>query len=189
MLLLGSSFAKIPVLSIRIGTKVGTVIGHLINPHSLKIDALWVKIGGFKEPHLLLAKDIREASPQGIVINDIDEILNPSDAHRLKKIIDLNFNLIDKKVISGRFPIGKVADYAVENLTFYIRKLYVSPNIWKALNTSRLTIDRSQIIEVSQKYVRISGNEVRESAKQKNQKQAQPAFSSLPSANTSSMEE
>lgn len=188
MLLLGSSFGKIPLLSLRTGSTIGSIVGHLINPHSLKVDALWVRIGGFKQPFLLLIQDIREVSHQGIVINDHDVVIEPDEALRLKPIIELNFELIDKKVISSHLPIGKVADYALNKDSFMIEKLYVEPTAWKKLQANRLTIDRTQIIEVSQTHVRVKGTEVKEATKRlKSIRQA--SLSSAPPASASVTEE
>lgn len=188
MLLLGSSFAKMPLLSLRIGSPVGFVVGHLINPHSLKIDALWVKIGGFKEHYLLLFKDIREVTLNGIVIDDHDVVISPSDALRLQPIISLKYELLGKKVIASRLPIGKLVDYALDRDSFFVQKLYVSPTAWKKLQTDRLTIDRSQIIEVSQTYIRVKSSEVKNEQASRRPVQ-QPSFSVLPSASTSTIEE
>jgi hypothetical protein len=160
MLLLGSSFENMPVLSLRIGTPVGKVIGHLINPHKLTIDALWCKMGGSKEPQLILVQDVREISLKGLIVNDHEVAVDPSEAIRLKPIIDLAYELLGKKVISGRLSIGKVTDYAVENEQFTIQKLYANPTALARLKTTRLTIDRSQIIEVSPDYVKVNDSRV-----------------------------
>ena len=162
MLLLGSSFGKFPLLSLRTGTVVGSIVGHLINPHKLRIDGLWCRVGGFKQPKLLLVQDIREVSPRGVIVDDHEVLVDPDEVVRLKATIDLRFDLIDKKVISGRLPIGKVADYALERDGFMIQKLYVEPNIWNKIKTSRLTVDRSQIVEVSHRYVKVKTADVKE---------------------------
>ena len=188
MLLLGSSFGKIPLLSLRSSTRVGSIVGHLINPHKLKIDALWCKVGGFKEPRLLLIQDIREVSPSGIIIDDVDVLIESGEAIRLKSILELQFELIDKKVISGRFAIGKVADYALDREGFIVQKLYVEPNIWNKIKTNRLTIDRSQVPEVSHRYIKVKGSEVREK-KVAPRQSTQPSLSSASSLNASVTEE
>lgn len=188
MLLLGSSFGKFPIMSLRTGTNIGSVIGHLINPHKLKIDALWCKVGRYREHRLLLPQDIREVSPSGVVIDDDDTLIEQEEAIRLSPIIELKFDLIDKKVVSGRMPLGKVVDYAVERDGFTIQKLYVEPNIWNKIKINRLTVDRSQIIEVSHRYIKVKGSELR--VKKPSAKLAsQPRLSSAPSFNASVTEE
>lgn len=164
MLLLGSSYKKIPLLSLRVGAVVGSVVGHVINPHNLTIEALWVRVGGYQTPQLLLPQDIRETSPRGIIINDTDVVIDQSDAVKLQKILEMNFELIHKKVISGRLPIGKVGDYAIDADSYVIQKLYVDPNILRQLRSDRLTIARSQVVEVSHTYVKVKSSEIRESS-------------------------
>lgn len=183
MLILGSSFASFKILSLRSGTPVGTVIGHLINPHKLRIDGLWCKASVSKKPLLLLAQDIREISPSGIVVDDEDVMVDPSEVIRLKTIIDLHFELLEKKTLSGRLPLGKVADYAVDSDTLFVQKLYISPAIWKKIKTERLTIDRSQIIEVSHSYVRVSGGEQKSSPRLRSK--TQRSLSPTPSLSAS----
>jgi hypothetical protein len=156
MLLLGNSFAKIPVLSLRNGGVIARITGHLINPHSLKIDGLWCKTAAQKHIHLLLPQDIREITPKGAIVNDLSSLSEPGEVVRLKKIIDLHFELLDKKVLSGRFSIGKVLDYSVNRDTFMIEKLYVTPPVWGRFKSDRLTIDRSQVVEVSHHHIRVS---------------------------------
>ena len=187
MLILGSSFAKMPLLSLRIGTPIGMVVGHLVNPHSLKIDALWCRIGGFKELRLVLICDIREASTNGIIVDDMDSAILPEDVVRLKSIIEIDYNIMNKKVISGRMSIGKVADYAVENGSFYVQKLYVEPNIWGKLTTNRITIDRKQIIEVSPSHVRVSDTEVKSKSTSSVMRKLAQSPVSMPAASTTSL--
>jgi hypothetical protein len=188
MLLLGSSFAKFPLLSLRTGSVVGSIVGHLINPHKLKIDALWCQTGSKSKPMLLLPQDIREVSPKGVIIDDDDVLLAPNEAIRLRQIIELRFEIIDKKVVSGRFTLGKVADYALERDGFTIQKLYVEPSIWNKIKNNRLTIDRSQIIEVSHREVKVKSSDIAE----KNpvlRAVRQSGLSSAPSFNASRTEE
>ncbi len=188
MLLLGSSFAKFPLLSLRTGRVVGSIVGHLINPHKLKIDALWCQVSTNKKPMLLLLQDIREVSPKGVIIDDDDVLLEPTEAIRLRSIIELKFEIIDKKVTSGHFTLGKVADYALERESFTIQKLYVEPSIWNKIKNNRLTIDRSQIIEVSHREVRVKSSEVTE-ASPALRSMRQSGLSSAPSFNASRTEE
>jgi hypothetical protein len=185
MLLLGSSFAKFPILSLRTGTVVGSVIGHLINPHKLRVDALWCKVPASREPKLLLQQDIREISIKGIIIDDADVIVSKEEVVRLESIISLRYELLDKRVISGRVPIGKIADYAVDRDGLFVQKLYIVPTILGKLKASRLTIDRALIIEVSPKYVKVRGGEVAERANLKQKPQSR--LSALPSNASASL--
>jgi len=186
MLLLGSSFENMPVLSLRTGTAVGKVIGHLINPHKLCIDAMWCRMNGIRDAQLVMVRDIREVSIKGVIVDDHEVAIDQSDAIRLQSIIDLAYDLVGKKVISGRLPIGKVSDYAVEINSFTIQKLYASPGVLAKLKTTKLTIDRAQIIEVSQKYVKVSDSRVPARTLRKAVPRNQPSLSPSASASTTS---
>lgn len=178
MLLLGSSFENMPVLSLRVGNTVGRVIGHLINPHKLTIDALWCKMSNSKEPQLILVQDIREVSIKGIIVNDHEVAVEPGEVIRLKPIIELAYELLGKKVISGKLSIGRVNDYAIEVEKYSIQKLYANPSALARLKTTRLTIDRSQIIEVSQNYVKVKDSRISEGVKKVMSRPTQAGLSS-----------
>ena len=49
--------------------------------------------------------------------------------------------------------VGKVSDYAVEVETMYIQKLYVSQSLLKNFKLSSLSVDRSQIQEITDNRV------------------------------------
>ena len=162
MLILGSAYNKLPVMCLRSGGPIGRVVGHLINPHKLRIDALWCTLGGLKQPMLLPIGEIRDQSIKlGVIVNDTHSLIEPHDALRLKSIIDLRYELLGKKVIAGRFRVGKVTDYAVDRDSMQIMKLYAAPSVWTAVKTTQLSYDRSQIIEVSHAYVKVQGGELK----------------------------
>jgi sporulation protein YlmC with PRC-barrel domain len=52
--------------------------------------------------------------------------------------------------------IGKVSDYAVETTTMYVQKLYVSRSIIRNLTGGGLSIDRSQIVEITNSRIIIN---------------------------------
>lgn len=184
MLLLGSSFAKFPIMSLRTGTTVGSVVGHVINPHKLSVDALWCRVYSQKDPLLLFRQDIRDLSPKAIIIDDVDVLCDRGDAIRLESIIALKFELLGKKVISGRLPLGKVADYALDRDGLLVQKLYVEPSIIGRIKSAHITIDRSLIIEVSPQYVKVKGSEVRAQQKTSSLRRAQLSPATSPSAAT-----
>jgi sporulation protein YlmC with PRC-barrel domain len=88
--------------------------------------------------------------PQGFVVNDHDVLVESDDLVRLKKVIELDFQLINKQVVTvAKQKVGKVSDYATEMSTMTIQKIYVSRSILKSLSTGTLSIDRSQINEIT----------------------------------------
>ena len=68
---------------------------------------------------------------------------------RLKDVIALNFDIMNKNVVTATKKIGKVTDYATEIETLYIQKIYVAQSIFKSFSGGNLGVDRSQIIEIT----------------------------------------
>ena len=74
---------------------------------------------------------------------------------RLNEALAVNYDLMGKAVITDHHRrVGKITDYAVDGESLYIQKIYVAPKLLKSITgTSQLSIDRSQIIEVSDKHI------------------------------------
>lgn len=167
--------------------RIGLVIEPIINPHNLHIDGFNCQLPGSKINLILLDIHVRDLSPKGIIINDNRDLSEVADLVRLKPVIDIKFQLIEKVVLSGKKKIGKVAEYAIDDQSLFIQKIYVQPPIWQSVNHHRLIFDRSSIIEVTDTQIVVSGSEEKETQSQ-NVKTAnmQAGYSS---ANTSLIKE
>lgn len=107
-----------------------------------------------KQQLVLLSQDIRDILPQGIVVNDQDVLTPPNDLVRLKDILSLNFQLVGKPVFSlSKERLGKVSDFAVEVETMYVQKIYVNQSVIKNLSGGGLSVDRSQIVEITNRKI------------------------------------
>lgn len=157
MLKLSADILGQPVLSLRTGTTVANVMAPIFNPHNLKIEGFFCEDRFDKSELVLLYQDIREFIPQGFVINDHDVLAEPAELVRLKDTIELRFELIGKQVeTTSKEKVGKVSDYAVEIETMYVQKLYVSQNLLKSFTGGSLSIDRSQINEITNRRIIIN---------------------------------
>jgi sporulation protein YlmC with PRC-barrel domain len=157
MLQLSNSLLNQPVLSLRTGTPVATVIAAIINPDNLKVEGFYCQDNREKKQLILLCQDIRELLDKGFVIDDHDVLSEEDELIRLKKVLDINYQLIGKHVITvNKEKVGKVADYAVEVNTMVIQKIYVAQSIMKSLTGGSLSIDRTQINEITPKRVIIN---------------------------------
>jgi uncharacterized protein YrrD len=157
MLQLSEAMLKRQVLSLRTSTPIADIVAPIINPDNLKIEGFYCDEYSEKGTKILLYQDIRDILPQGIVVNDFDVLTEPSELVRLKKILDKQFLLIGKPVETlSKDKVGKVSDYAFETTTMYIQKLYVSRSILKNLTSGSLSIDRTQVHEVTAKKVVIN---------------------------------
>lgn len=154
MLQLSKALVNRPVLSIRTSGQIATAIAPIINPNNLKIEGWYCHDRFHKNPVILLSRDVRDIIPQGIVVNDHDVLSEPDELVRLKEILKYKFELINKPVITqSKQKIGKVSDFAAETSAFYIQKLYVAQSIIKSFTGGGLTIDRSQIVEITNRKI------------------------------------
>src|SRR5579864_7400151 len=100
MLQLSGSLINRPVLSLRTGTVVATILAPIINPNNLKIEGFYCQDRFQKTRLVLLYQDIRDVLPQGLVVNDHDVLSEPEELVRLHDIMKLQFELIGKPVVT-----------------------------------------------------------------------------------------
>lgn len=154
MLKLFETVPGINVMSLRTGMPVAKVETAIINPNNLYIEGWFVKESRKKESMILLSADIRDVLPQGFAINDQEVLSAQDELVRLKKILELDFKILHLKVVSESGKgYGKVSDYAFETSNFFIQKIYAGQSIVKNFSGGSLSIDRSQIIEVTNRRI------------------------------------
>ncbi|HEX8182752.1 MAG TPA: PRC-barrel domain-containing protein [Candidatus Saccharimonadales bacterium] len=154
MLQLSGTMLNRDVLSLRTGSPIAQITASIINPDNLKIEGFYCTEFDTKQQMVLLYQDIRDILPQGVVVNDLDALSEPEELIRLKKILEMDFELLGKPVVTiSNEKIGKVSDYAFETATLYIQKVYASQSLLKSLTVGSLSIDRNQIQEITPKKV------------------------------------
>ena len=152
-----SLLANKSVLSLRTGMPIATITGPIINPDNLKIEGFYCQDRFDSKELILLYQDIRDVMPKGYVVNDHDVLVESHDLVRLKTVIELNFDLIGKPVQTiAKHKVGKVGDYATETETMSIQKIYVTQSILKSLSGGSLSVDRSQINEITPRRIIIN---------------------------------
>ena len=158
MLQLSANLLNKSVLSLRTGSAVAAITGVIINPDNLKVEGFFCQDRFDKKKELiLLPQDIRDVLPKGYVINDHDVLAETGELVRLKKVIDLNFELLGKQVMTvSKQKVGKVSDFATETTTMYVQKIYVAQSVLKTLTGGSLSIDRSQIQEITPRRIIIN---------------------------------
>ena len=141
-------------MSLRTGQAIAKTSGLLLNPDNLKIEGFYCEDKFSKNELVLLYQDIRDVIAQGFIVNDHDVLMQPKDLVRLKRIIDLDFEILGKPVVTlSKKRLGKVTDFATEIETMYIQKLYVSQGLLKGMTGGSLGIDRNQINEITDKKI------------------------------------
>ncbi len=154
MLILSKMVLNRKVMSLRTGREIAVAHEAIINPNNLKIEGFHCTDSLSREHLILLSQDIRDVLPAGLVVNDHSVLSEPDDLIRLKKTIQMNFELIGKPVYTkSKKKLGKVNDFATEPQSLLIKKIYVSQSLLKSLTGSSLSIDRTQIIEITSKKI------------------------------------
>jgi sporulation protein YlmC with PRC-barrel domain len=154
MLQLRKMIVNRPVLSLRTGGTIATAGNPIINPDNLKIEGFYCTDRFAKGSLVLLTQDIRDLLPQGYAVNDHDVLTHPEDLVRLQNVLRVKFDVMDKPVYTvNKKRLGKINDYAVDSETLYIQKLYVGQSFLKSLSGGQLSIDRSQIVEITDKKI------------------------------------
>jgi sporulation protein YlmC with PRC-barrel domain len=157
MLQLSESLLNKPVMSLRTGQQVATVLEPIINPNNLKIEGFYCTDRFSKDELVLLYQDIRDIISQGFVVDDHDVLTPPGELVRLKDTMQIGFRLIGKPVVTiSEQHVGKVSDYATELETMYVQKIYVSQSVFKSFTGGNLGVDRSQINEITDKKIIIN---------------------------------
>lgn len=158
MLQLSAGLLNKSVLSLRTGTPVATITAPIFNPNNLKIEGFYCQDRFDKKKELiLLSQDIRDVLPDGYVVNDHAVLSEPEELVRLKKILELNFELLGKSVVTvSKEKVGKVSDYATEIETMFVQKIYVSQSILKNFTGGSLSIDRTQVQEITPRQIVIN---------------------------------
>ncbi|OVE79293.1 hypothetical protein BVY00_00815 [bacterium G20] len=162
MLLMSKSLYNQPVMSLRLGTPIAIAVEPIINPHNLKILGWWCKTPSSTKQQVLLAEDVREVTPKGLVINDEGALSHADDLVRHNEILSLHFQLLDKVVKTKRHKLGKVGDFVYENGGMLVQKLHVARPFTKLLaKEDTLIIDRTQIIEVTDHFILVRDTDIK----------------------------
>lgn len=141
-------------MSLRTSGQVGTAIAMIINPNNLKVEGWYVQDQFSGKNLILLSSDVRDIAKQRLIINDHEVLSEPEELIRLKPIMEIGFDLIGKQVVSQSGKnYGKVSDFAVEIQSLLVKKIYASQSIIKSLSGGNNSIDRTQIIEITNRRI------------------------------------
>jgi uncharacterized protein YrrD len=154
MLQLSASLLNRPVLSLRTSGPIAIATGLVINPTNLKIEGFYCQDRFDRSTKILLTQEIRDILPQGIAVNDYEALSDVEELVRLQDVINMHFELMGKPVVTvNKNRLGKVNDFAADSATLYIQKIYVTQSLLKSFSGGQLSIDRNQIIEITDKKI------------------------------------
>ena len=162
MLIYASRLLDAPILSVQAGGAIGYVSELIVDPDNLKIIAFYVDGPLLKKSNtnILDISSVREYSNYGLVIDSIEELVEKNDVIKIKKIIDLNFSLVNLKVETKKGShLGKVSDYTITSEDFIVQQIIVKRPIMKSLIDPKLTISRKEIVEITDYKIIIKDEE------------------------------
>jgi sporulation protein YlmC with PRC-barrel domain len=155
MLILQERLQDVPVMSLQTGAQIAKTNTFIIDPRQLKVVAFYLSGPRLDvNPAVLNVADVREFGSMGLIVDSADVITAPDDLVRLREVLEFNFRLENKQVVteSGK-KIGTVTNFALDSTTLYIVKLHVRPGLWQSFNNTELLIDRGQVIQVNDHQV------------------------------------
>lgn len=157
MLTFGERLINVPVLSLQTGAELARTDTPIIDPANLKIIAYYI-IGQKLDfnPAILFTNDIREVADVGFIINSSDDFIGPDDIVTQHDIVSLHFTPINLKVVDteGR-KLGKVTRYSVDQDSFIIQQLHVTPPLTKVFTQGDFLVHRNQITAISNKTITV----------------------------------
>lgn len=151
-----SQLQTMPVVSLQTGSSVAWINEPIIESSKLEIMAFLCEAVERKTNVILMIRDIRQLSPDGIIVDSEDELADPEDIVRLKSMLNKSFNPLGKHVVSdaGR-KLGIVDDYTVNLDTNRVQKLHVRQPLLRSWLGQGLLIDRTQIIDISPRQITV----------------------------------
>lgn len=139
------------ILSVQAGGPIGRINTLIIDPDNLKVIAFALE-GPLvdRRQNILDVRSIREYSNYGMVIDDADELVSPSDIVKIEQVLNLNFNLLSLKVETKKgSKLGQIIDYTIDSDSFLVQQIVVKRPIMKRIMDPELIISRKEIIEVT----------------------------------------
>ena len=162
MLVAASRLIGTPILSMQASGQIASISSAIVDPTSLKIVGFFLAgpLVNKSPANILDASSIREYSRYGMVIDSIDELVEPEDVIKISKVLELNFELLDLKVETKKgSKLGKVSDYIVTDDNFTVQQIIVKRPLIKSFVDPELTIPRKEIVEVTDYKIIIKDEE------------------------------
>jgi uncharacterized protein YrrD len=150
MLLQASHIFRMPVASLEDNAKIGDVKLILIDKKLLKVAGFIIHFGGiFSGKNLLLSEtDILDIDKNGVVIRSKENLIDPTEVLRIKKLVDERFNLFGLRArTKSKKNLGKISDFVLDSTAMQIVKFHINHTLEDRI------IDLSKVVKVSNKEI------------------------------------
>lgn len=162
MLVAASRLTGTPILSMQATSQIASLGTPIVDPNTLKIIAFYLTgpLVDKSPANILDVKSVREYSRFGMVIDSIDELVEPDDVIKISEVLKLNFELSGLKVETKKgSKLGKVSDYTVTDDNFSVQQIIVKRPLIKSFVDPELTIPRKEIVEITDYKVIVKDEE------------------------------
>lgn len=165
-----------PVMSLQTGAELAVTHKILVDPRDLTICA-YELTGPMldQRPSFLRPVDVRELSNLGLIVDSSDEFVGLEDVILIKQVHDYDFNLVGLEVIDEKKKkLGKVIGFNVDSASFSVQQLVVKRPLLKSFGETELLINRTQVIEVRDTFVKVKSTSTEEPNRQSVREYANP---------------
>lgn len=131
-------------------SRIGEIREIFIDPNNGKIMGFLVKMDGLLGPTRALSfMDIKDWDPNGIVTETEENLVEPSEIVRIKKLIEKNIILLGMKAEteSGK-SLGKVENFLIDTQTETVVKYYLNDLI-----LGQKIIPADKVIQIDHKII------------------------------------
>ncbi len=164
MLIFREQFIGSTVASVQSGLPCGRITSFVVDPSKLAVSLL--AIDELQGRSYLMPSDIRFVSGQRVIIDAEEKLSDKDDLLRHQELIAQNFDPIGCSVVTeSRKKLGKVTNYAIDDTSWQIAKLYVTAGIFGNPLQQEQIIDLADVVSTESKkiIVRDLRNRVRKS--------------------------
>ena len=145
-----------PVVSIRINANIGQISGVLLNPDRLSVAGLWIKTNTNPRQLLLLNDDVRQLTSQRAIVDDHNQLVEPSELPKLRSILTINYTIPGKKIVADGRKIGVALDFNFNNETYLVSHIIARASGLQRLRVSQLTFERRQITAIDNRKITVN---------------------------------
>ena len=158
MIYLASACIGYQITSISGLSNIGQVRGILIDPQRFSVAGFWIEEYDRRRDYwpILLSQSLRQIHGRRLFINDLEDINDPADLPRLKRILKIDYQIPGTKIVSSdKEHLGRAEDFSFNDEDFKIIHLIVKPPLHQRLRKTRLHFTRNQIEKVSRRQIEV----------------------------------
>ncbi len=129
MLIEAKNFLDLPVATIEEKEKIGLVKKILIDKKNAKILGFIINTGGFLFGNdlFLSETDLLDIDTHGLTTRNKDNLVDPSEIVRVKKMLDEQFSLFRLTAMTrSKRKLGKISNFVIDTTMLQVVKFYVT---------------------------------------------------------------